>query len=426
MIGFLDNRHFYTLADGLSKSMSLSSSYFKGLADILADIEPPSPYKDIEPLNKAKRAIGAKLRLLESLTQSYDKPEWDIDSIKIDHKKIGIDNEIIHEMPFCNLLHFKKRSYDVKQPKLLIVAPMAGHYATLLRDTATDALKYYDVYITDWKNARDVPISRGAFDFDSYINYLIHFFEDIGPDLHVLSICQAGVPSYAAVCILEASEDKVKYAPASLTIMGSPIDTRQSPTTVNDFAIENTEDWFEDNLLCTVPIGYPGERRLVYPGFMQLSAFWSMNAARHEKSIKDAMFHYTEGDFERGAKIRSFYTEYLSVMDLTAEFYLQTIMVVFKEHLLPKGELISRGRLVDPSAIKQTAIMTVEGERDDICGVGQTEAALTLATQLDKSKKKHLLIQNCGHYGIFNGKRYRNLVLPEIVEFTNNIDKAKK
>lgn len=423
MSGLFDNRYLYTYADGLTKSMNLSSSFFKSMADLLADAPLPYPFTDNDSLERLKRTFGAKLRLFESLTQTYDKPSWNIDETLINDKRIDINIESILDLPFCELIHFKKSSYSTKQAKLLIVAPMAGHYATLLRDTINDALPYYDIYVTDWKNAREISISRGAFDFDSYINYVIRFFETLGPDLHVLAICQAGVPTYSAVCILEGDPQKAATAPKSLMIMGSPIDTRESPTTVNDFAADNTEDWFEDNVLCNVPSGYPGERRLVYPGFVQLSAFWNMNASRHQKSIKDAMLHYIEGDFEQGAKIRSFYAEYFSVMDLTAEFYLQTIMIVFKDHLLPKGELVSRGRKVLPGNIKNTALMAIEGDRDDICGVGQTRAAIELANQLSSSKKHYLNVENCGHYGLFNGRRYRDIILPEMLKFTKKAAK---
>jgi poly(3-hydroxybutyrate) depolymerase len=299
-----------------------------------------------------------------------------------------------------------------------MIAPMAGHYATLLRETVRDSLPYFDVYVTDWMNARDVPISQGAFDLDGYIATLIRCFEYLAPDFHVLSICQSGVPAYAAAAMLEDSKNLRDLLPRSLILMGSPIDTRISATSVDTYAVRHGEDWLEHVALSIVPEGYPGARRLVYPGFMQLAAFVGMNPERHEKSITDAIRHYINGDFKDAEKTSSFYAEYCSVMDLTAEFYLQTVRVVFQEALLPQGKMTTRGKKIDANAIRITPLMAVEGEFDDICGLGQTKAALELAKNLGDDKKTYLMLPGAGHYGLFNGHRYRESVLPAIRKFT--------
>ena len=356
------------------------------------------------------------MRLLQHITQSYKKPAFGITETTIGGKQVAVVEDVVLRMPFCQLLHFKKDS-SLRQPRLLMIPPMAGHYATLLRDTVRDSLPYFDIYVADWMNARDVPISQGGFDLDSYIATLVSCFEHLAPDFHVMGICQSGVPAYAAVALLEDSNHLRPLLPHTLTVMGAPIDTRRSPTSVNMYATQHDEDWFEQTALSIVPDGYPGERRLVYPGFMQLAAFLSMHPERHQKSITDAMNHYVHGDFQGEEKISSFYAEYCSVMDLTAEFYLQTISVVFKEALLPQGKMVSRGRLVDPKAIRQTSLLAVEGEKDDICGIGQTKAALDIAENLPNAKKSYLFLKGSGHYGLFNGHRYRETVLPALRHF---------
>lgn len=420
MFQMFDSRYLYMGVNAWYQMMQAPSAMFRLAADQLDErITPPiAPelYEQNMFVPMLQRGIASRLRLMQRLTQSYQKPSFDIKHVEINGHRVHVVQETVMQSPFCTLLHFRKESHH-RHPKLLMIAPMAGHYATLLRDTVRDALPYFDVYVTDWANARDVCISQGSFDMDSYIDILVHCYEQIGPDFHVMAICQSGVPAYASVALLEARNDLKELLPKSLTIMGSPIDVRRSPTSVNGYATQHGEDWFEQMALSIVPDGYPGERRLVYPGFMQLAAFISMNPERHQQSISDALNHYMQGDFASEEKISSFYAEYCSVMDLTAEFYLQTVRVVFQEALLPQGKMISRGRLVDPKEIRHTALLAIEGERDDICGLGQTKAALDLATHLPNSKKSHLMLEGAGHYGLFNGKRFRENVLPALRSF---------
>lgn len=421
MFPLFDSRLPYMAVHGWQRMMEGPSAIFKFMADQLDERLAPTAghellkYHTLPPM--FQRGAVARLRLLQRLTQSYNKPAFGITQVIVNGKGVDVIQEIVFETAFCKLLRFRKDA-DIKLPHLLLIAPMAGHYATLLRDTVRDLLPYYDVYITDWMNARDVPISHGGFDMDGYIATLVRCFEFLAPNFHIVSICQSGVPALAAVSLLEARKDLQELLPTTLTLIGSPVDVRCSPTPVNAYASKYDEDWFEHMALSIVPEGFAGERRLVYPGFMQLLAFMSMNPERHQKSISDAVRHYTQGDFEGEEKISSFYAEYCSVMDLTAEFYLQTVRVVFQEVLLPQGKMISRGRLVDPKAIKKTAIFAVEGERDDICGLGQTKAALTITHNLPEGKKSYLLLKEAGHYGLFNGHRFRNTVLPALRQFT--------
>lgn len=421
MFPIVDNRYLYTALNAWYRAMEMPSKWLGMAADQLDErVNPPLDpelYANMPILPKIQRSFTVRLRLLQRMTQSYQKPAFGIRRTSVDGVSMGVSEETVFETPFCKLLHFKK-SNPVKLPSLLLIAPMAGHYATLLRDTVRDSLPFFDVYVTDWMSARDVPISQGGFDMDSYIGTLMRCFEHLGPEFHAVGICQSGVPAYAAVALLEENPNMHHLLPASLTIMGSPIDVRRSPTVVNGYATGHEEDWFEKMALSIVPEGFAGERRLVYPGFMQLMAFLSMNPERHQASIHDAMNHYVKGDFESEEKIASFYAEYLSVMDLTAEFYLQTLRVVFQEALLPKGKMVFRGTKVDPKAIRRTPIFAVEGELDDICGLGQTRAALDLASSLAESKKSYLMLKGSGHYGLFNGHRFRETVLPALCKFT--------
>ena len=416
MLPLFDNRYLYMGVNAWYAATAYPSRCFKFTADMLHEHALSAPEKDAM-LPFFERGAVAQLRLMQRLMHSYEKPAFGIFSTALHGKTVAVEEEIVLQTPFCRLLHFRKE-HAAQQPRLLMVAPMAGHHATLLRDTVRDALPYYDVYITDWTNARDVPISQGGFDMDSYIATLVRCFEVLAPDFHVMGICQSGVPVYAAVALLEGHKELRELCPKSMILMGSPIDVRHSPTSVNVFANEHGEDWLERFSLSIVPDGYAGAQRLVYPGFMQLLAFISMNPERHQKSISDAMRHYIEGDFDREEKINSFYAEYCSVMDLTAEFYLQTVRVVFQEALLPQGKFVSRGRPIDPRAIRRTAILAIEGEHDDICGVGQTKAALELATNLPSAHKSYLLLKEAGHYGLFNGHRFRETVLPAMRHFT--------
>ncbi|HEU5048158.1 MAG TPA: polyhydroxyalkanoate depolymerase [Rickettsiales bacterium] len=420
MFPILDNRYLYLAVNNWYNAMKGPSTFFKFAADQWDEKVTPPLSQLLEQDNVLtallRRSTAARFRLLQRLTQSYRKPAFGISQVEVDEKTVAVHEETVFETPFCKLLHFRKET-SKHMPRLLMIAPMAGHYATLLRDTVRDALPCFDVYVTDWVNARDVPISHGGFDMDSYIATLVRCFEYLAPDFHILAVCQAGVPAYAAVSLLEDRKDVHELLPTSMTLMGCPINVRCSPTSVNNFAAKYDEDWFEHMTLSIVPAGYPGERRLVYPGFMQLTAFLSMNPERHQQSIANAIEHYIEGNFEGEEKISSFYAEYCAVMDLTAEFYLQTVRVVFQEALLPQGKMVSRGKLVDPKAIRKTAVFAIEGERDDICGIGQTKAALDLATNLSDSKKEYLLLKDAGHYGIFNGHRFREEVLPAMQAF---------
>ncbi len=300
-------------------------------------------------------------------------------------------------------------------PKLLIVAPMSGHYATLLRGTVQRMVENQQVWITDWADARMVPTEEGPFDLDDYIDYLIEFLQFIGPNTHILAVCQPSVPAFAATAVMAADKDECR--PASLTMMGGPIDTRASPTGVNDLAMNKPLSWFENNVIATVPLNYPGAGRKVYPGFLQLAGFISMNLSDHMLSHYEMFKHMTVGDQDSADRTKSFYDEYLSGCDMTAEFYLQTIHHVFQEHSLPKGEFVHRGKAIDPDAIRDTALLAIEGEHDDISGIGQTRAALGLAEHLPRAKKKYHMAPNVGHYGIFNGSKWRGQIAPVVEEW---------
>jgi len=361
------------------------------------------------------RRMAAASEVLERVTHRYGKPIFGLTHAKVAGKDIHIDEDIIAELPFCRLLHFKK---DMKkeQPKLLIVAPMSGHHATLLRGTVEALLPYLDVYITDWIDAREVPTHHGEFHLEDYINYTIEFTR-IVKDAHLLAVCQPSVPVMIAAIVM--NERKDPHTPLSMTLIGGPIDTRINPTKVNKLASEKPLQWFKNNVITRVPVNYPGFMRRVYPGFLQLSGFMQLNLDRHIDAHKDLFKHLIEGDGESAAAHRKFYDEYLSVCDLPAEFYLDCIDQVFQRHLLPKGEFIYEGKKVKPSAITETALLTLEGELDDISGVGQTQAAQTICSALPESKRTHYVQKGVGHYGIFNGRKFRDHVVPIIVEFIN-------
>jgi poly(3-hydroxybutyrate) depolymerase len=360
------------------------------------------------------RAIAAGSEIYERSTRRYKKPEFGLHHTTIDGESVAVELETVTRRPFCDLLHFR-RDTRKKDPKVLLVAPLSGHYATLLRGTAQGLLPQHDVYITDWVNACQVPIEKGRFDLDDYIDYVIDFLRLLGPDVHVIAVCQPSVPVLAAVSIMSAENDPC--VPRSMTLMGGPIDTRVNPTQVNRLAATRSIEWFEHTVITTVPATYPGFMRRVYPGFLQLTGFMTMNLDRHFGSTVRHFQHLVRGDGDSAASHRKFYDEYLSVMDLTAEFYLQTVKTAFQDHALPLGTMISRGRKVDPRAIRKTALMTVEGELDDISGVGQTFAAHGLCSSLPPSKRKHHLQKQVGHFGIFNGKRWRGEILPQVAAF---------
>lgn len=339
------------------------------------------------------------------------KPAFGLTETVIDGQRVPVHEEIVLRKPFGQLKRFARKGIK-GGPKLLIVAPMSGHFATLLRGTVERMLPRHDVYITDWRDAKLVPLEEGSFDLDDYIDYLIEFLEEIGPGAHMLAVCQPSVPCYAAACLM--SEDNHPCRPRSLTLMGGPIDTREAPTDVNTVATQRPLAWFQNNVVLTVPMLYPGAGRRVYPGFLQLTGFMAMNLGNHLVSHWQMFKHLVEGDEDSAEATKAFYDEYRSVCDMASEFYLQTIEGVFQKHLLPKGEMMHRDRRIDPGAIKDVALLAIEGERDDISGLGQTKAALTIATELDKSKKKYLMAKKVGHYGIFNGRRWREEIAPVV------------
>ena len=367
--------------------------------------------------------IAASLEVFAHVAAPRGKPAFGIDSVHIGGKDVPVNEEILLRKPFGQLKHFYRESHD-EGPHLLIVAPMSGHYATLLRGTVQRLLPSFDVYITDWRDAKSVPIDEGSFDLDDYIDYLVEFLELIGTKTgqrpHMLAVCQPAVPAFAATALMDA--DKNPWRPKTLTMMGGPIDTRKAPTAVNTLATQRSFAWFEQNVIATVPVIYPGAGRKVYPGFLQLAGFMTMNLGSHLISHWEMFKHLVEGDEESAAATQNFYDEYRSVCDMTAEFYLETVDVVFQRHLLPKGELEHRGRIVDPAAIRDTALLAIEGERDDISGVGQTKAALDIATKLPKAKKHYLLAKDVGHYGIFNGRKWRETIAPVVEKFIDAND----
>ncbi|SKB28123.1 polyhydroxyalkanoate depolymerase [Sphingopyxis flava] len=342
------------------------------------------------------------------------KPAFDLYETIVAGERVRVSEVIEARKPFGQLKHFKKMG-SKDAPKLLIVAPMSGHYATLLRGTVERMLPAHDVWITDWRDARNVPLEAGKFDLDDYIDYLISWLEHIGPGAHVLAVCQPSVPSLAAAALMAAEGHKCR--PKTLTMMGGPIDTRKAPTAVNQHATTRPYAWFQENVIATVPAWYPGAGRRVYPGFLQLAGFMAMNLGNHMMSHWEMFKHLVDGDGESADKTKEFYDEYRSVCDMTAEFYLQTVDIVFQRHLLPKGAMLHRGKSVDVAAIKDIAILAIEGERDDISGIGQTKAALTLAKSLPAARKKYLMAKGVGHYGIFNGRKWRDEIAPVVEDW---------
>jgi poly(3-hydroxybutyrate) depolymerase len=363
------------------------------------------------------RQVAAGCEMVERLTRRYGKPEFGLSETTVSGVKVPVREEIVWSKPFCNLLHFDRKTGPQKHPdpKILVVAPMSGHYATLLRGTVETLLPRADIYITDWIDARMVPLAQGHFDLDDYVDYIIEMLHHLGPNTHVLAVCQPSVPALAAAAVMEKHGDPM--APATLTLMGGPIDTRINPTAVNELAENKPIEWFESNVIMKVPFPQPGFMRDVYPGFLQLSGFMSMNLDRHVNAHRDYFQHLVAGDGDSAEKHRDFYDEYLAVMDLTAEFYLQTVDTVFIQHALPKGTYTHRGEVVDCGAIRRTALLTVEGEKDDITGRGQTKAAHDLCTSLAPDMQAHYMQPGVGHYGVFNGSRFRSEIAPRILDF---------
>lgn len=382
----------------------------------------------INPISKTDfgRTMAAWSEVFERSTRRYAKPEFGIESTVVDGDEVAVTEAVVWEKPFCKLIHFERglKKPRTDQPQILLVAPMSGHYATLLRGTVERFLPDAEVYITDWVDARNVPVSDGDFDLSDYIDYLIEMIEQLGPQTHVVGVCQPSVPVLAAVAVME--KDGNPNAPTSMTLMGGPIDTRRNPTAVNELAEEKDLSWFEDNVTMDVPFPNAGFGRRVYPGFLQLTGFMSMNLDRHVIAQKDFFMHMVRDDGDSAERHRDFYDEYLAVMDLTAEFYLQTIEVVFIEHALANGTLKHRGKLVDLSAIRNVALFTIEGENDDITGRGQTEAALDLCPNIPDSMKYHYEQPNVGHYGVFNGSRFRKECAPKMLSFMEDAAQSRK
>lgn len=340
---------------------------------------------------------------------THVRPDFAITCVDVRGETVPVIETVELDMEFCSLVRFRRADSE-GAPKVLLLAPMSGHFATLLRGTIKTLLKDYDVYISDWKNVRDIPLSAGPFDLDDFVEHIIKFIKFMGPETHVVAVCQPTVPALAAVALM--AQDKENDQPASLTLMAGPIDTRISPTKVNELANAHPIEWFRDKLVGVVPSSLKGAGRNVYPGFLQLAAFMSMNPERHAKSFADLFKHRIEGEFEKADAIRDFYKEYFAIMDLSGEFYLQTIKSVFQDCDLPQGKMMYRGRLIEPRAIKKTFLLTVEGERDDICAIGQTMAAQDLCSGLRPYMKSHHMEPGAGHYGVFNGRRWDNRIYP--------------
>ena len=373
------------------------------------------------------RNLFASADLLANVTRRYGKPAWNIDSVAINGVDVRVRPVEAWSSPWVKLIHFSRDMTDMRragrrslEPSVLIVAPLSGHYATLLRGTVQAFLQDHDVYVTDWANARTVPMMEGRFDFHDYIDHVRQMLTVLGPRPHVVAVCQPGPPVLAASSLM--AEDGDPSRPASMTFMGSPIDARLSPTVTNRLAEERPFTWFQKQMIYTVPPPYPGMMRRVYPGFVQLYSFMSMNLERHQDAHRKYFNDLVKGDGDNTDKHLEFYDEYLSVLDLTEEFYLQTIDIVFQQYLLPKGELMHRGRLVNPGKVTDIGLMTVEGEHDDISGIGQTQAAHALCSALPGDLKEDYIQPGVGHYGVFNGKRFREEIYPKVREFIARTD----
>lgn len=355
--------------------------------------------------------VAAALELISRFQLTHARPDFAIRSVPVGNREVPVTEEVALDLPFGKLLHFAK-DVDTPQPKILVVAPLSGHFATLLRNTVEVLLRDHDVYITDWSNARDVPASAGAFGVEDYVAYVIRFLEEMGESNHVLAVCQPCVQTLAAVAVM--SEDRNPSTPLSMTLMAGPIDVRESPTVVNDLANDKPISWFRTNVCTRVPWRYKGAGRRVYPGFMQLVAFMAMNLERHKEQHRKLYDHLAKGEAKEAERIKEFYDEYFAVLDLTEEFYLETIDRVFQKAELARGEFTYRGRKVDPRAIRRTALLTVEGGRDDICSLGQTAAAHELCSSLRPHLRRHHLQANSGHYGVFSGRRWEREIYPVV------------
>ena len=386
-----------------------ASAWASVAAELLNNPVVPFGYTGLGPV------FASALDVFAHAAAPRGKPEFGIAKVPVGGKDQPITESIVLRRPFGNLLRFTHPGLPKDAPKLLIVAPMSGHYATLLRGTVARMAESAEVYITDWADAKMVPLEEGTFDLDDYIDYLIGFLEFIGPGAHMLAVCQPSVPAFAATAVMGAAKNPCR--PLTLTLMGGPVDTREAPTSVNDVAVNRPLSWFKQNVIATVPLGYPGAGRRVYPGFLQLTGFISMNLQTHMVSHYQMFMHLVNGDGESADASKAFYDEYRSVCDMSSDFYLQTIEHVFQRHSLPKGEFVHRGKAIDFGAITDTAILAIEGENDDISGIGQTKASLKLASHLAESRKQYYLAKDVGHYGIFNGSKWRNKIAPVVEEF---------
>jgi len=399
----------YTVYEMQRSWLNMASTWASVGAQMLTNPSLPIGYSGFAP------TIASALEVFAHASANYGKPAFDIEEVTVDGTTYPVTEAIVMHRPWANLLHFSHPGLPDNAPRLLIVAPMSGHYATLLRGTVARMTERAHVFVTDWADAKMVPLSEGEFDLDDYIDYVVNFLEHIGPGAHMLAVCQPSVPALAATAIMGDANHPCR--PATLTMMGGPIDTREAPTSVNDLAMQRPIEWFRHTVITTVPLQYPGAGRQVYPGFMQLAGFMSMNLGNHMLSHYHMFRHMVEGDGESAEATKEFYEEYRAVCDLNAAFYLQTVEQVFQKHSLPNGTFVHRGKPIDLGKIKDTALLAVEGERDDISGIGQTKAALHLATGLPEAKKKYHLAPEVGHYGIFNGSKWRTKIAPVLEDW---------
>ena len=379
------------------------------------------------PLNpmvasEVARTAAAASDLFEAVTRRYHKPAWNLPTTTVDGAEVAVAPKTVWSSPWCGMVHFERDAQALKaargnraDPTVLLVAPMSGHYATLLRGTVEAFLPEHEVYITDWADARTVPMLSGRFDLNDYVDHLMAMLRVLGPQTHVVAVCQPGPLVLAAVALMAQADDPC--TPATMTFMGSPIDARRSPTAPNKLAEQRSIEWFQKNMVHSVPGLYPGAFRRVYPGFLQLASFMGMNLSRHVDAHNDYFQHLVEGDGDSAQKHRDFYDEYLSVMDLTEEFYIQTLREVFQDYTLARGEMMHRGARVEPSAITKTALLTVEGEHDDISGIGQTQAAHDICANIPEAMRMDYIQPGVGHYGVFNGRRFRDEIYPRMREF---------
>ena len=399
----------------LQRSWMNSASAFASIgADLLAN---PSLNLPGWPLGigGVNATAASALEVFAHATANYGKPAWGIEFVSVGGKEFPVEEATVLNRPFGDLKRFTREGLAKDAPRVLIVAPMSGHYATLLRGTVERMLENAQVFVTDWADAKTVPLHEGDFDLDDYIDYVIDFLDHIGPNTHVMAVCQPSVPVFAATAIM--NRDEHSATPATLTMMGGPVDTRKSPTTVNDLAMERPIEWFRHTVIATVPMQYRGHGRKVYPGFLQLAGFMSMNLGAHIQSHYEMFKHLTAGNDDGADATKAFYDEYRSVCDMTAEFYLQTVEEVFQTHALPNGTFEHRGKRVDLGDVTRTAVLAIEGERDDISGIGQTKAALDLTPRLSDEKKEYFLAPGAGHYGIFNGSKWRDIIAPKVEAF---------